>query len=495
MDALASLPVFYDLAGKRAVVAGGTAASAWKAELLAATGAAVEVHAPAREVCDEMHALIEAHSIVHLDRPWTTASFEGAAIAIGDCESEEEAARFAAAAHAAGVPVNVIDKPAYCDFRFGSIVNRSPVVVGISTDGAAPILGQAIRRRIETLLPPFLADWAGLAANVRDTVMTRLAAGAPRRAFWERFSDRAFVAPVDKAAVTNVKRLVDDLAQAPASGGRVTLVGAGPGAAELLTLKAVRALQAADVILFDDLVSSEVLELARREAKRMLVGKRAARESCRQEEINALMIKLAKAGKHVVRLKSGDVSVFGRAGEELAELAREGIPATIVPGITAASALAAAFGVSLTHRDRASQLRLVTGHSKHGGLPEDLDWPALAEPRATTVFYMGGRMAEKIAARLTAEGLGTETPVAVAANLSRPDETLCAGRLSDLGAIVGRIGLDRPILIGVGQVFAEAERAFAEEPMTVEAEPEEARTVGRSATERSAIRATAPCAS
>ena len=232
----------------------------------------------------------------------------------------------------------------------------------------------------------------------------------------------------------------------------------------------MRALQSADVILFDDLVSDEILELARREAKRMLVGKRGGRESCRQEDINATMVRLAKAGKHVVRLKSGDVAVFGRAGEELAELRRHSIPAAIVPGITAASALAAAFGVSLTHRDHAQALRLVTGHSRKGILPEDLDWTALAAPRATTIFYMGGRTAGAIAARLIAEGASQATPVAVAANLSRADETRETGTLANLQAIVARIGYDRPILIGVGDVFGEVEEGvLTGDPLRVSA--------------------------
>ncbi|MEF2073956.1 siroheme synthase CysG [Consotaella aegiceratis] len=476
MTALASLPVFYDLIGKRVVVAGGSAAAAWKAELLAVAGAHVALYASADALSDEMQALLAstpvAGAIEPMNRDWDADVFSGAAIAIGDCEDEDEAAAFAAAARTAGVPVNVIDRPAFCDFRFGSIVNRSPVVVGISTDGAAPILGQAIRRRIETLLPPALADWARLASAIRAEVMDRLTPGGPRRAFWERFADWAFTAKAPgHLAEDAAHRLVQDLARSPKAGGRVTLVGAGPGEAELLTLKAMRALQAADVILFDDLVSDEILELARREAKRMLVGKRAARESCRQEDINAMMIRFAKAGKHVVRLKSGDVSVFGRAGEELAELKRAGIPTAIVPGITAASALASAFGVSLTHRDHASQVRFVTGHSKSGGLPGDLDWQALAEPRATTIFYMGARMAGAIAARLMAEGLPADTPVAIAANLSREDETRDAGRLSDLGDLVDRIGYGRPLLIGVGQVFAEAamQARTADEPLRTQA--------------------------
>jgi uroporphyrin-III C-methyltransferase / precorrin-2 dehydrogenase / sirohydrochlorin ferrochelatase len=472
MSPLSVVPVFLSLSGRRAVLAGGSAGAAWKAELLAASGADVEVYAPATEVSDEMAELLatgaSAGRLTHHDRPWDAACLPGAAVAVLDCESEGEARAFACAARAAGVPWNVVDKPAFCQFSFGSVVNRSPVVVGISTDGAAPILGQAIRRRIETLLPPSLSGWGKLAAKVRAEVMERLSPGPQRRAFWERFADMAFTRRLDAAGSAEAgseereaRRLVAALAAAPSVAGRVTLVGAGPGEAELLTLKAVRALQSADVILFDDLVSDEVLELARREARRMLVGKRGGRESCRLEDINATMIRLAKAGRHVVRLKSGDVAVFGRAGEELAELKREGIAVEMVPGITAASAMAAAFGVSLTHRDHASELRLVTGHSRHGDLPENVDWRDLARAHATTVFYMGGRMAGRIAERLIACGLSPDMPVAVAAHLSRPDETRRTGRLADLHAIVAAIGIDRPILIGVGQVFGEVEERRA----------------------------------
>ena len=475
IEALATLPVFFDLAGKRVAMAGGGAAAAWKAELLAAAGADVRLYAPDAEIGEEMRALLKAGpaagSLTAEGRPWGLDSFAGAALAVGDCATEGEARAFACAAQGAGVPVNVIDKPAFCSFRFGTIVNRSPAVIGISTDGAAPILGQAIRRRIETLLPQALASWAALAAKLRADVMERLAPGPLRRTFWERFAAEAFATrPPAEADEGDARAFVAALAASSGAGGRVTLVGAGPGEAELLTLKAVRALQAADVILFDDLVSDEILELARREAKRMLVGKRAARESCRQEDINRMMVSFAKAGKHVVRLKSGDVSVFGRAGEELAELRREGIPVAIVPGITAASALAAGFGVSLTHRDRASQVRFVTGHSRKGGLPDSLDWAALADPHATTIFYMGGRMAGAIAGKLVEHGLAAETPVAVAANISRPDETRGVGALADLGAIVARIGIDRPILIGVGQVFADCLAAAADEVATNPAE-------------------------
>lgn len=236
--------------------------------------------------------------------------------------------------------------------------------------------------------------------------------------------------------------------------GRVTLVGAGPGDAELLTLKAVRALQSADVILFDALVSDDVLDLARREAKRMLVGKRGHRPSCRQEDINALMLKLARQGKHVVRLKSGDPVIFGRAGEEIAELEAAGIPVTIVPGITSASAMAAALGISLTHRDFAHSVRFVIGHARDGALPKDLDWKGLADPHTTLVVYMGGRTGHELAGRIIAAGLAPSTPVAAVTAVSRAYETVWSGTLADLASGLFSCAGDQPVLIGIGQAFA-----------------------------------------
>lgn len=457
LGALACLPVFYSLTGKRAVLAGGTAAAAWKAELLAAAGAKVDVFAPAPS--PEMTALLArgaaAGTLRLVPCQWSNDALAGAAIAICDAETEVEAAAFAAAAKAAGVPANVIDRPAHCAFQFGSIVNRSPVVVSISTDGAAPILGQAIRRRIETLLPPALAGWAALAARVRARVMEGLAAGRPRRAFWEAFADRAFNGP----APDNL----DDLfaATTNANVGKVTLVGAGPGDAGLLTLNAVRALQASDVILFDDLVSDEVLELARREAKRICVGKRGARASCRQDDITALMVQLASAGRNVVRLKSGDPMVFGRAGEEIAALRAVGIEVHVVPGITTASAMASAFKCSLTHRDHAQVVSFATGHSRHGTLPADLDIPAIVGAGRTAVFYMGARTVDDIVARALAAGVDPQTPAAAIAAASRPDERRWAGPVSALpGAIAGWTG-GTPIALAIGAAFGAALEAAA----------------------------------
>lgn len=453
MGRLSVLPVFFGLEGQRALVVGGSEAAAWKAELLLAAGARVDFFAG--ELSAGLSDLLAHPALAHAGADWRGADHGHYRLAVADIETEDEAAAFAAAMRAAGVPANVIDKPAHCAFQFGSIVNRSPVVVGISTDGAAPILGQAIRRRIETLLPKALADWAGLAARLRARVTETLLPGGPRRAFWEHFVDRAFASPAGPGDAEE-RRLGEHIRETAliAEKGSVTLVGAGPGDPELLTLKAMRALQSADVILFDDLVSPELLEMARREAKRTLVGKRGGRESCRQEDINAMMLAYARAGKRVVRLKAGDPSVFGRSGEEIEFLERAGIPVSVVPGITAASALAAGLNTALTHRDCAQSVRFVTGHSKKGDLPDTLDWRALADPAATTVFYMGGRMAGAIAARLAAAGLSPETPVVMAANVSRSGERHWFGTLQTLEEGARCIGTADPVLIGVGPVFA-----------------------------------------
>lgn len=456
LSALARLPVFLDLAGKRVVLVGGSNGAAWKAELLAAAGGLVDVYA--REPSADMLALLErgaaAGSLNLHARHWAPGDLDGAAIAVADCESDEDALAFRAAARAAAVPCNTVDRRETCDFEFGAIVNRSPVVIGISSNGAAPILAQNIRRRIETLLPPSLAQWAGLAQRIRRSVMDRLTAGAQRRAFWERFSDKALGgkdAPADARALDALVETVR--ADAPPQ-GRVTLVGAGPGDAEMLTLKAVRALQSADVILFDDLVSDDVLELARREAKRMMVGKRARGPSCSQADINALMLKLAAQGKHVVRLKSGDPMIFGRAGEEIADLRAAGVPVEVVPGVSAANALAASLGVSLTHRDHAQSVRFVTGHARTGELPADLDWRGMADGRTSLVFYMGGRTGPRIARKLMDHGLDGATPVIVAWSVSRPEQGHRTTTLGDIAASDDVQAGGSPVLLCIGTAFA-----------------------------------------
>jgi uroporphyrin-III C-methyltransferase/precorrin-2 dehydrogenase/sirohydrochlorin ferrochelatase len=322
-------------------------------------------------------------------------------------------------------------------------------VVSISTDGAAPALGQAIRQRIETLLPPAISDWARAAKQLRPSLRRRMPDADARAAFWRRFAESAFVTPAGRMSAA-VETL---LAGKSNPRGKVTLVGAGPGDAEYLTLKAVRALQSADIILFDDLVSDDVLDLARREAKRMLVGKRSGRPSCRQEDINRLMLAMARKGKHVVRLKSGDPMIFGRAGEEIDMLEAAGIDVDVAPGVTTALAVAARLKISLTHRDHAQGVKFITGHSRKGGLP-DIDWRNAADSSVTLMVYMGARTAPTLARRLIAEGMAPKTPVVIATAVSRPAERL---ERTTLGALAGAV-LDpcEPVLIGIGAVFSQA---------------------------------------
>lgn len=404
VEPLAVLPVFMNLVGRHAVVLGGSDPAAWKAELLAAAGANVVVFADGGPIGQAMQALIEsgaaAGSVSLMHGDWTAGDFVGATLVIADIESDIEAENFVQAARSAGVPYNVIDRPDYCSFQFGGIVNRSPVVIGISTNGAAPILGQAVRRRIETVLPRTLAAWGKLAGEVRHTIMQRLPKAATRRRFWEHFADLAFGPAPDPARNAHVHTLIASLVDQAPLLGRITLVGAGPGDAELLTLKAMRALQSADVILFDDLVSDEVLELARREARRMLVGKRAHRDDCRQEDINGLMLSLARQGKHVVRLKSGDPMILGRAGEEIAALEAEGITVEVVPGIAASPRFClAAWRVPDPSR-LCPSARFVTDHPCSGRQPDTLDRKAIADPSTTNVFHMSRRTIGDILDRL-----------------------------------------------------------------------------------------------
>jgi uroporphyrin-III C-methyltransferase / precorrin-2 dehydrogenase / sirohydrochlorin ferrochelatase len=460
---LARLPAFFALEGKRVVVAGGGQAATWKAELLSAAGATVDVFAP--DPSENLEALAVAPPVgavfVH-GRPWKPADIVGAAIAVAECANDAEAELFAAAARQAGVPVNVIDRPAFCDFSFGAIVNRSPLVIGISTDGAAPVFGQAIRSKIETLIPKGFAGWADAARNLRPRVQALALSFRGRRTFWERFTDRAIAAP-DQAPVDADLEALLKPTSAPEAGS-VALVGAGPGDPELLTLRAVRALQSADVILFDSLVSAEILDFARREAKKMLVGKTGHAPSCRQDDINALMVSLAKAGRRVVRLKGGDPMIFGRADEEIAACRAAGIAVEVVPGVTAAQAAAGRLKVSLTRRAEARRVQYITGHGRDGKLPEDIDWASLADPAVTTVVYMPTRTLPDLVARTVEGGLDPATPAVAVAHATRADERVIGSTIAELPALVAAEALTGPVVVMIGQVFADyvADAAGAE---------------------------------
>jgi len=461
MGALARLPVFLSLDGKRAVVAGGSPAAAWKAELLSASGARVEAYAT--DICDELQQLAAdpPRGAIVINRcPWSADALKNAAVAIGAFEDDNRAAAFASAARAAGVPVNVIDKPAFCDFSFGAIVNRSPLVIGISTDGAAPVFAQAVRAKLEALLPKGFADWAAAAARWRGALKLAGLSFAARRRFWQLFTAHAVANPDREPAQADFDSFIAEVKGLGASveSGSVTLVGAGPGDPELLTLRAVRALQSADVILFDDLVSREVMDFARREARKMLVGKTGFGPSCTQEDINSLMVSLAKQGKRVIRLKGGDPLIFGRAAEEIAACEAASIAVDVVPGITSVQGAAARLGIALTDRKKARRLQYVTGHAKQGGLPADVDWKSLADPSTTTAVFMPTRTLAALAEKAIAEGLDRNTPAIAISRATRPDQAVVTAPIAELAEQLAQAALPGPVLVMIGKTISLTDR-------------------------------------
>jgi uroporphyrin-III C-methyltransferase / precorrin-2 dehydrogenase / sirohydrochlorin ferrochelatase len=455
MGDLATLPVFLKLKGKPALVAGGSGGTAWKAELLAAAGAQVrlvwaEPDAEALKLAAEW-----PERVTLIARALEDSDFEGCAIAIGALEDDAEGAHFATTARSKGIPVNVVDKPAFCDFQFGAIVNRSPLVIGISTDGGAPPLGQAIRSMIETLLPAGLARWAAAAKSWRGRVMRSGLDMADRKAFWRRFAGEAMSRPNDTPCPVEREAMIAGLEHRDTTAGKghLALVGAGPGDPELLTLKAVRYLREADVILYDDLVSDGILAFGRREARKIHVGKRGGEASCAQGDITALAVLLAQEGNRVVRLKGGDPLIFGRADEEIEAAAEAGVAFTIVNGISAAQGAAAALGASLTRRGVARRLQLVTAHAETGRLPESIDWASIADPDVTTCLYMGRRNLGEFLAGAFAAGLDPATPARFVINATLPGQHIVAGEASTIAALVADCERKGPGVLMLGHAF------------------------------------------
>jgi uroporphyrin-III C-methyltransferase / precorrin-2 dehydrogenase / sirohydrochlorin ferrochelatase len=457
---LDTLPVFFRAAGRRMVVIGGTDAAAWKVELLASAGARLDIFAT--EPSAKLREIVAGRPDLTLHaRSWAPEDFAGALAIVAEAADESEARAIVEAARKAGVPVNIVDRPEFCDFQFGSIVNRSPLVIGISTGGAAPVFGQAVRARIETLLPQGFASWAQAARRWREHLAAVDLPFRARRSFWELFAQRALARPAQPPDDSERDAMLAEAAtgepQATAR-GKALLVGAGPGDPELVTLRAVRALQSADVILHDDLAAPEILDMARREADRVFVGKRGGRASLAQAEITAMLVELVRSGKTVVRLKGGDPMVFGRANEEIAALQEAGLDVEVVPGVTAASGAAAALLASLTSKEDASRVQFVTAHAPDGGLPEDLDWAALADPMATTVVYMGVRTLPALAERLLQHALPGDTPAILVENATRKDERILASTLASIAALAQADKPSGPCLVIIGRAMRAARR-------------------------------------
>jgi uroporphyrin-III C-methyltransferase/precorrin-2 dehydrogenase/sirohydrochlorin ferrochelatase len=446
---LASIP----LDNRSAVVVGGGEMAVAKARLMSKTPATLRWFAPDGASPETLAEAARITSTPVETRLPVRADFEGAALAFIALDDSETAIAVAAEARAAGALVNVVDRPELSDFHTPALIDRGEVVVGIATGGSAPILARDVRARVEAALPDSLGVLAGLAGAIRDTVKATIPNALARRRFWERaFRGRAAdlaTAGDTSGARREMLRLLN--AGAPPQ-GVVWLVGAGPGDPELLTLKALRVLQDADVIVHDRLVSEGVLDHARRDARRIYVGKAKGDHAVPQREIESILIEEARRGQRVVRLKGGDPFVFGRGGEELEALREAGIETHVIPGITAALACAASAGLPLTHRDHAQAVTFVTGQSKPG--EAEVDWAALSSAQHTLAVYMGVGQANRISERLIEAGRDPLTPVTVVVNGALPEERIVSGRLFELDLLTAVHAVEGPAMLFIGKTAA-----------------------------------------
>lgn len=441
------LPVTLRLAGSRVLIVGGGEVAARKVRLLLKASPRIEI--VALELNAELVALAEQGLITTRGTTFDPAQVQGCRLVIAATDDRGFNRSVAAAADAANVPVNCVDDPTPSSFITPSLVERAPLWVAISSGGAAPVLARRLRERIEALLP---AGYGRLAAFMeRHRPRVKALAVEQRRALWEQFLDgpgpeRLLVGDEAAAAIE-----LESLIQGEPARGEVYLVGAGPGDPDLLTFRALRLMQQADVVLFDRLVSPAIMELVRRDAERVFVGKKRNQHTVPQNEINSELVRHAKAGKRVLRLKGGDPFIFGRGGEEIAELKRHGIAFQVVPGITAASGCAAYAGIPLTHRDHAQSVVFVTGHARADGVLT-LNWDQLARRQQTVVFYMGVVTLPRVCAELMAHGLPADWPVALVEDGTQPTQRVVVGTLADLPAKVAAAAPSGASLVIVGEV-------------------------------------------
>jgi len=444
------LPLFHDLKGRLVLVVGGGEVALRKARLLADAGACLRVVAPS--IDQSLVALVAESGGESRARNYTADDLHGCVLAIAATDSEPTNAQVSADARTIGIPVNVVDAPELCSVIFPAIVDRSPLMIAVSSGGDAPVLARLMRARIETWIPAAYGQLAGLARRYRARVKARFANVQQRRIFWEE----VFQGPIAEQALSGRQAQAEQLLEEKLAGarehllGEVYLVGAGPGDPDLLTFRALRLMQQADVVLYDRLVAPAILELCRRDADRIYVGKQRANHALPQEQINQQLVALAKQGKRVLRLKGGDPFIFGRGGEEIEELAANGVPFQVVPGITAASGCAAYAGIPLTHRDHAQSVRFVTGHLKDGSC--DLPWAELAAPAQTLVFYMGLVGLPVICEQLIAHGRAASTPAALVQQGTTRNQRVFAATLADLPGRVATEQVQAPTLLIVGEV-------------------------------------------
>ncbi|MBL0514633.1 siroheme synthase CysG [Aeromonas media] len=448
------LPIFCRLDNKPVLLVGGGEVAERKARLLLDAGAQLTVVAP--DLDPELAELAANGSIEWLAGEFAPAQLAGKWLVVAATDRREVNALVYQSANQARIFANVVDDPTRSSFIMPSIIDRSPLMVAISSGGKAPVLARLLREKLEALLPQHLGAVAAFAGSLRERVKARFATMGERRRFWERLlgADRLGQA-LARGDGASANQLADNLfAEESKAHGEVVLVGAGPGDPGLLTLHALRQMQQADVVVYDRLVSDEVMALVRRDARRIFVGKQAGNHCVPQEGINQLLLEEAKKGQRVVRLKGGDPFIFGRGGEELETLVGSGIGFQVVPGITAASGCAAYAGIPLTHRDHAQSVRFVTAHGKGGA--RDLDWPLLARDKQTLVFYMGLSSCATIREQLLAHGKGGDTPVALIERGTQPSQRVIRGTLNELPALA--VGVESPALIMVGSVVTLADK-------------------------------------
>jgi uroporphyrin-III C-methyltransferase/precorrin-2 dehydrogenase/sirohydrochlorin ferrochelatase len=446
------LPIFLKVQGRACLLVGGGKVAARKAALLLRARGSVTV--VALNCCTELRDRAERGELILIERAFVPSDIENAVLVIAATDDAAVNREVYELATRQRIPVNVVDNPGLCSFIVPSIIDRSPVQVAVSTGGASPVLARLLRARLESFIPATYGRLARLVDEYRLRVKQRFSDPGQRRYFWEsvlqgRVSELLFAGQEEQAR-TALQAAIDDTGTSYASGGEVYLVGAGPGDPDLITFRALRLMQQADVVVYDRLVSRPVLDMVRKDAEMIYAGKERDMHTLSQESINQLLVRLARDGKRVLRLKGGDPFIFGRGGEEIETLAQEGIPFQVVPGITAASGCASYAGIPLTHRDYAQSCTFVTGHLKDGSV--DLDWEKLARPAQTIVFYMGMHSLPIISQQLIAHGLAPDTPVALVQQGTTPDQRVYIETLDSLPTLADRHQVKPPTIIIVGSV-------------------------------------------
>jgi len=444
-------PVFLDLKNRLCLLVGGGEVATRKGRMLAKAGARLRIVAP--EISAELRELaIKNNGELH-EREYQSDDLQDCVLAIAATDIESLNEQISADAQALHLPVNVVDTPALCTYITPAIIDRSPLVIAVSSGGEAPVLARLVRAKLETFIPASYGKLAQIASQWRDRIKSRFSDGDSRRKFWEKILQGPAAELMMNGQEDAANKFIsDELAadQSQLTLGEVYLVGGGPGDPELLTLRALRLMQQADVVLYDRLVSDGVMELVRRDAERIYVGKRRSEHAMEQENINQLLVDLAQQGKRVLRLKGGDPFIFGRGGEEIELLAQNNIPFQVVPGITAASGCAAYAGIPLTHRDYAQSVRFVTGHLKSDNT--NLQWPELANPTQTLVFYMGLVGLKEICESLINHGRASTTPVALIEKGTTQEQRVLISDLASIADVVAANDVHAPTLFIVGEV-------------------------------------------